>query len=298
MVGNVPVGSKHPVARQTMTTTDTRDVDATVAQARTCHDAGPGCMCSLGESDVSTCVRRPQVIKCADEGAEIVRITVQGMQEAKAAEQIKNTLVRKGYNTPLVADIHFAPKVAMLVADSFDKIRINPGNFVDGRKSFETINYEDEKQYQAEVDYIEEACQPPSQPPVPTRTNLAPSACAHGAHCPTCRLPLTNEVCAASPLPGLHAAGGEVQEAGQGHARRHQPRQPGSAVLPRAPPHAAHVAPAPAHSPKFAIALPGAEQQRKSTPAVRHACCACSTFWSSRAGPSACPRTLPLLDPR
>ena len=98
-----------------------------------------------------------QVMKCADLGAEIVRITVQGMQEAKAAEQIKNTLVRKGYNTPLVADIHFAPKVAMLVAESFDKIRINPGNFADGRKSFETINYEDEKQYQAEVDYIEEA---------------------------------------------------------------------------------------------------------------------------------------------
>lgn len=93
---------------------------------------------------------------CADKGAEIVRITVQGMSEAKACAEIKEKLMKKGYTTPLVADIHFAPKVALAVADCLDKIRINPGNFADGRKKFETINYEDEKEYQAELDYIEE----------------------------------------------------------------------------------------------------------------------------------------------
>jgi (E)-4-hydroxy-3-methylbut-2-enyl-diphosphate synthase len=101
-----------------------------------------------------------QVIKCADAGAEIVRITVQGMQEAKACLQIKNTLLQKGYTTPLVADIHFAPKVAMLVAECFDKIRINPGNFADGRKTFEEKNYDDEAAYKAELDYIEEVFTP------------------------------------------------------------------------------------------------------------------------------------------
>lgn len=62
----------------------------------------------------------------------MVRITVQGMQEAKACAEIKKKLVEDGYNTPLIADIHFAPKVAMMVAECFDKIRVNPGNFADG----------------------------------------------------------------------------------------------------------------------------------------------------------------------
>lgn len=132
MVGNVPVGSEHPVARQTMTTTDTRDVAATVAQ----------------------------VIQCAEAGAEIVRITVQGMQEAKACVEIKRVLLEKGYTTPLVADIHFAPKVALLVAECLDKIRINPGNFADGRKKFETKSYDDEAAYAEELAYIEEVFTP------------------------------------------------------------------------------------------------------------------------------------------
>ena len=101
-----------------------------------------------------------QVIKCADAGAEIVRITVQGMQEAKACAEIKNELVKRGYNTPLVADIHFAPKVAMMVAECFDKIRINPGNFADGRKTFEEKQYDDESAYAAELAYIEEVFTP------------------------------------------------------------------------------------------------------------------------------------------
>ena len=67
------------------------------------------------------------------------------------------------YDTPLVADIHFQPAVALAVADAFEKIRINPGNFVDGRKTFEEINYDDESQFRAEQEHIREvAAFPPS----------------------------------------------------------------------------------------------------------------------------------------
>lgn len=131
-IGPVPVGSEHPIARQTMTTTNTRDVTATVEQ----------------------------VMRCADAGADIVRITVQGMQEAKAAVAIRDELFKRGYDTPLVADIHFAPKVAMLVAEAFEKIRVNPGNFADGRKSFDEKEYDSEATFRAEVEYIEEAFTP------------------------------------------------------------------------------------------------------------------------------------------
>lgn len=64
------------------------------------------------------------------------------------------------YDVPLVADIHFQPKVAMLVADAFEKIRINPGNFADGRKTFEVINYEDPAQFKKEQEEIREVCCP------------------------------------------------------------------------------------------------------------------------------------------
>jgi (E)-4-hydroxy-3-methylbut-2-enyl-diphosphate synthase len=131
-VGNVKIGSEHPIVKQTMTTSDTRDVEKTVAE----------------------------VIRCADAGAEMVRITVQGMQEAKACVEIKKTLMAKGYTTPLIADIHFAPKVALLVAECFDKIRINPGNFADGRKTFENILYETDEEYNAELAEIEEVFTP------------------------------------------------------------------------------------------------------------------------------------------
>ena len=100
------------------------------------------------------------MIKCADAGAEMVRITVQGMQEAKACAEIKKTLVEKGYNTPLIADIHFAPKVAMTVAECFDKIRVNPGNFADGRKKFEEKLYETDEEYEAEILEIEKVFTP------------------------------------------------------------------------------------------------------------------------------------------
>lgn len=121
LVGNIGVGGDNPIRIQSMTTSSTRDVDATVEQ----------------------------IIRLADAGCEIARVTVQGIKEADACEQIKNSLLKKGYNIPLVADIHFFPPAAMRVADFVDKVRINPGNFVDKRATFKTIEYDD-------VSYAEE----------------------------------------------------------------------------------------------------------------------------------------------
>jgi (E)-4-hydroxy-3-methylbut-2-enyl-diphosphate synthase len=126
MVGNVPLGSDHPIRVQTMTTSDTKDVARTVEE----------------------------VMRIADKGADIVRITVQGKKEADACFDIKNTLVQKNYNIPLVADIHFAPTVALRVAECFDKIRVNPGNFADRRAQFEQLEYTDDD-YQKELEHIE-----------------------------------------------------------------------------------------------------------------------------------------------
>ncbi|KAH6814051.1 4-hydroxy-3-methylbut-2-enyl diphosphate synthase [Perilla frutescens var. frutescens] len=131
MVGNVALGSEHPIRIQTMTTTDTKDVAGTVEQ----------------------------VMRIADQGADIVRITVQGRKEADACFEIKNTLVQKNYNIPLVADIHFAPPVAMRVAECFDKIRVNPGNFADRRAQFEQLEYS-EDDYQKELEHIEKVFSP------------------------------------------------------------------------------------------------------------------------------------------
>lgn len=131
LVGNIGVGGSNPVRIQSMTTSNTRDIDATV----------------------------DQVMRLADAGCEIVRITVQGIKEAEACEQIKNNLIKKGYNTPLVADIHFFPPAAFRVIDFVDKVRINPGNFVDKRASFKQIDYDDDS-YAKEIERIEEKFTP------------------------------------------------------------------------------------------------------------------------------------------
>ncbi len=131
LVGNVGVGGNNPVRIQSMTTSSTRDIDATIEQA----------------------------IRLADSGCEIVRVTVQGIKEADACEGIKNGLVQRGYNIPLVADIHFFPPAAMQVADFVDKVRINPGNFVDKRASFKVIEYDDAS-YARELEKIEEKFTP------------------------------------------------------------------------------------------------------------------------------------------
>ncbi|CUI16992.1 GcpE protein [Candidatus Protochlamydia naegleriophila] len=131
MVGHIGVGGNNPVRIQSMTTSNTRDVEATI----------------------------DQVIRLADNGCEIVRMTVQGIKEADACEYIKNGLVQRGYNIPLVADIHFYPPAAMRVIDFVDKVRINPGNFVDKRASFKQIDYDDES-YSKELERIEEKFTP------------------------------------------------------------------------------------------------------------------------------------------
>lgn len=120
--GPVKFGSDHPIVRQTMGTTETGKVQETIEQ----------------------------VMRCADTGFDLVRITVQGKREAVAAARIREGLFKKGYDIPLCADMHFQPKVALMVAECLEKIRINPGNFADGRKDFE------EKVYETEEDYIQE----------------------------------------------------------------------------------------------------------------------------------------------
>lgn len=131
MVGNVGVGGDNPIRIQSMTTSNTRDVEATVEQ----------------------------ILRLADSGCEIARVTVQGIKEAEACEGIKNGLVQRGYTIPLVADIHFYPPAAMMVAEFVDKVRINPGNFVDKRAQFKTIEYTDAT-YAQELEKIEEKFAP------------------------------------------------------------------------------------------------------------------------------------------
>ena len=131
MVGNIGVGGNNPVRIQSMTTSGTRDVDATI----------------------------DQIIRLADAGCEIVRVTVQGMKEADSCEGIKNGLLRRNYTIPIVADIHFFPPAAIRVVDFVDKVRVNPGNFVDKRASFKTIDYNDAS-YAKEIEKIEEKFTP------------------------------------------------------------------------------------------------------------------------------------------
>lgn len=131
MVGNVGVGGDNPIRIQSMTTSSTRDVEATIEQC----------------------------IRLRDAGCEIVRVTVQGMKEAEACEGIKNGLIKRGIDLPLVADIHFYPPAAMKVVDFVDKVRINPGNFVDKRASFKVIEYDDST-YLKELEKIEEKFSP------------------------------------------------------------------------------------------------------------------------------------------
>ncbi len=119
-IGDLLLGNGHPIRVQTMTTTDTMDTLATVEQS----------------------------IRCIEAGAELVRITAPSKKEAENLLQIKNELRRRGYATPLVADIHFTPNAAEIAARIVEKVRVNPGNYVD-KKKFELIEYTD-------ADYAEE----------------------------------------------------------------------------------------------------------------------------------------------
>ena len=126
MVGNVGVGGGNPIRIQSMTTTDTMETEATVQQA----------------------------IRMIDAGCEIVRITAPSKKEAHNLANIKSELRAKGYDTPLVADIHFTPNAAEIAATIVEKVRINPGNYAD-KKKFEAIDYTDES-YAAELERIRE----------------------------------------------------------------------------------------------------------------------------------------------
>ena len=131
--GPVKFGSEHPIVRQTMGTTSTKDVKGTV----------------------------DQIMRCADVGFDLVRITVVGMKEANACHEIRAKLDQKGYDIPLCADMHFQPKVAIKTAEAVEKIRINPGNFADGRKVDEdTVVYETEEDFLRDREYIVEAFAP------------------------------------------------------------------------------------------------------------------------------------------
>jgi (E)-4-hydroxy-3-methylbut-2-enyl-diphosphate synthase len=123
-VGDLLIGNYHPIRIQTMTTTDTMNTLATVQQS----------------------------IRCIEAGAELVRITAPSKKEAENLLNIKNELHKRGYKTPLVADIHFTPNAAEIAARIVEKVRVNPGNYVD-KKKFELIEYSD-ADYQEEIERI------------------------------------------------------------------------------------------------------------------------------------------------
>ena len=124
LVGNVGIGSSNPIRIQSMTTTDTLDTTSTVKQS----------------------------IRMIEAGSELVRITAPSLKEARNLKNIKNELVKKGFNTPLVADIHFTPSAAEVAAQIVEKVRINPGNYVD-RKNFKTYEYSNQS-YNNELERI------------------------------------------------------------------------------------------------------------------------------------------------
>ncbi len=125
-IGDIPLGGNYPIRVQSMTTTDTMDTIATVKQT----------------------------IRMAEAGCEYVRITAPSIKEAKNLLNIKNELKKRGYYIPLIADIHYTPNAAEVAARIVEKIRINPGNFVD-KKKFQTIEYTD-REYEEELERVRE----------------------------------------------------------------------------------------------------------------------------------------------
>ena len=125
-VGNIEIGGNNPIRIQSMATTDTNDTEASVAQAKRIIDAG----------------------------GELVRFTTQGTREAENMKNISARLKADGYTTPLVADVHFTAHTADVAAQYCEKVRINPGNYVDPGRTFKHLEYTDEE-YQEELKKIE-----------------------------------------------------------------------------------------------------------------------------------------------
>ena len=122
-IGNVTIGGDAPVVVQSMTNTDTADVQASVAQCK----------------------------RMIDSGAQMVRLTVPSLNEVEPLKAIKSQLAKDGYgHVPLVADVHFNPKVAEAVATFMDKVRVNPGNFTD-KRNFSQLDLSD-SEYAAQVE--------------------------------------------------------------------------------------------------------------------------------------------------
>jgi (E)-4-hydroxy-3-methylbut-2-enyl-diphosphate synthase len=126
-IGNLLMGSEFPIRVQSMTTTDTLDTEASVAQCKRIFDAG----------------------------SDLVRLTAQGVREAENLANIRHSLLQQGYDKPLVADIHFNPNAADVAALHIEKVRINPGNFIDKRASFVDVNLSDEE-YAEELSRLRE----------------------------------------------------------------------------------------------------------------------------------------------
>ncbi len=129
-IGNIEMGGNNPIRIQSMTTSDTMDTKATVNQS----------------------------IRMINAGCELVRVTAPSIKDAKNLRNIKDELNKKGYNVPLVADIHFTPNAAEIAAEIVEKVRINPGNYAD-KKKFQQIEYDD-KSYNEEIERIYERVSP------------------------------------------------------------------------------------------------------------------------------------------
>jgi (E)-4-hydroxy-3-methylbut-2-enyl-diphosphate synthase len=125
-IGNVPIGGNNPIRVQSMTNTNTLDTDATVSQA----------------------------IRMIEAGCEYVRIAVPGIRETENLRNIKGELRKQGYNTPLIADVHFNPNIAEIAASIVEKVRINPGNYVDKKKKYEPGYWMLDKNYNHELEEV------------------------------------------------------------------------------------------------------------------------------------------------
>ena len=130
-VGNIAIGGNNPIRIQSMATTDTNDTEGSVAQAKRIIDAG----------------------------GELVRFTTQGLREAENMKNISARLKADGYSQPLVADVHFTAHTADVAAQYCEKVRINPGNYVDPGRTFRHLEYTDEE-YAAELSKIEQKLMP------------------------------------------------------------------------------------------------------------------------------------------
>ncbi len=115
-IGNVPLGGENPIRIQSMTTTDTMDTEATVAQT----------------------------ISMVNAGSEYVRITAPSVKDAENLADIKSGLRKRGVNVPLIADIHFTPNAAEIAARIVEKVRVNPGNYIDKKNTGKTEYSEEE----------------------------------------------------------------------------------------------------------------------------------------------------------